>query len=497
MSDESFSLGNLFQSTTVVFLGNVIGAGSAFLMRVISGQYLSVDGYGKLVLALSVFNIVSIFTLMGLPRGLAKMIPNIENKRSRVFSVLLFSLVVSGLVSVVSIVILREFPGVVPFDVPSSIMTVFLISIPLNIGLRVLIGGFRGLGLARYQLILQNIVYQFGVTLLIICAVLIGVDIVGLSLSWPIALGFGLLLAGIAFYRETANEPTETIGPRSGIQWIGSLLIFSLPLMLSDSLWLLTQYLDNLLVGFFRGNTELGGYDAAFSLSRLLLQPLTAFAFLALPLFSRFHSENRIAEIRQYYSLIAKWLVFVTLPLFLFLVSFPELVISITFGDEFRFGAIVLTIVASGFFFHVLVGLNNRLLTASGDTYKILYGNVFALTANLILNVLLIPIFGIVGAAIASASTYVVANAYWTALVYRKFGVQPLSKKYVFPVFVSLIGYVSVFQVSGLIFDRTGFRIVSIVIVFGFLHLGSIVGLGLEEEDREMIENALSRFVSL
>jgi len=106
-------------------------------------------------------------------------------------------------------------------------------------------------------------------------------------------------------------------------------------------------------------------------------------------------------------------------PVLLLLVAFPEWVLGF-FGAGFRSGAPVLAILAAGQFINVALCLSDTALMMSGYV-KVVRNNIFlGALLNVLLNALLIPAYGPVGAAVATA----------TAIAVKRLGAVYLMRKY-------------------------------------------------------------------
>jgi O-antigen/teichoic acid export membrane protein len=96
------------------------------------------------------------------------------------------------------------------------------------------------------------------------------------------------------------------------------------------------------------------------------------------------------------------------------------------FGPEFEAGATALRILVIGQFLNVFVGTTGLLLSMSGHERYLQRTMVIGATANIILNVTLIPILGINGAAIATSLSLSGINLANLAWVRKTMEIQPI-----------------------------------------------------------------------
>jgi O-antigen/teichoic acid export membrane protein len=229
--------------------------------------------------------------------------------------------------------------------------------------------------------------------------------------------------------------------------------------MLSAGLIFLVRDMDTIMIQYYLSSDSVGIYDAGYVIGQTLTTALGAFGFLFLPLMSELHAEDRMKEINNLYSVVTKWVVFVTFPVLLIVISFPSGVIRHTFGPDYSSGSTVLLIIATTYFIRASMGPNQQLLSAFGETKFIMWVNGFVLVLNLILNIILIQIVGIVGAAIASFVSFTVMSGGYNWLLLKKYSVHPFSTSVSLPILaysiifsLMLLAYKSLINISDLVF---------------------------------------------
>jgi len=189
--------------------------------------------------------------------------------------------------------------------------------------------------------------------------------------------------------------------------------------------------------------------------------------YLFQPIMAEYDAESDYHRMDKLYKIITRWLVILTFPVFALLVLFPEPVLETFFGAEYRAGGFALMLLAIGLYATRFVGLSGSFLTATGDTKVLMYVSGATAALNFGLNILLIPIFGIVGAAIATVSSTILNNGLQAGYVYKTTRIQPFTKELLFPTALSFVclGGMRIIIPS----SRTGFFV-------GFL-IASMLGL--------------------
>jgi O-antigen/teichoic acid export membrane protein len=113
-------------------------------------------------------------------------------------------------------------------------------------------------------------------------------------------------------------------------------------------------------------------------------------------------------------------------PVFVTLAVFAPLLMSL-FGPQFRAGATALTILSLAMFVNIGTGAVGAVLSMGGKSSWVLLDNSIALLLNVVLNLALIPRFGMTGAAIAWAVAIVVGNLLPLVQVWRLWQLQPVT----------------------------------------------------------------------
>ncbi len=443
MSVSSDDLSSLLASTTLILFGIGLTSVSQLLERVLVARAFGPDVYGEVAMGMAIMTIGTTVSLLGLSQGIARYVSRFDNERD-VRGAWWMGMGLGVPVSViVSAVLLWNVERIVPYlfesGSSSDLLSLFVLVIPVHVGVTVSVATLRGLENTRYKLYAKDLL-QPGVRLaLIVVVVVAGAGVASVGYAYIVS-GIVALAAASAF----SNRLVDLVGPTRFR--VREMLAFSTPLLLSALLSVLLTRMDTLMVGYFRTATEVGMYSAAYPLANSLLMVLSAFGYLYLPLTSRLDADGKHDEVDGIYRLTTKWMYVVTFPGFLTFLLFPGDVLSLFFGPEYTDGGIALAILSVGFFTSAALGRNRSTLTALGHTPLILAADVLTLGLNFSLNVALIPSYGFVGASIASVAAYVTRNIALSTILYLKAGISPFSRQTVtayvaLPVTVLPVGF--------------------------------------------------------
>lgn len=426
MSDEKAdALSSLLSSATLVFAGSAIASVSKLAERIVIGRLLSLDAYGEVTLGMAVLSLASIVSLVGLTQGVPRYMSRFDDEAST-RGVWATGLLVGGGLSLTTAALLYVFAEPVAtlmFDGVEStrLLRLFVLAIPLVVGFKVGVGGIRGMENTIYKTYVADLFYPLVRIGLIVALISAGAGIYAVGYAYIAAAAAAFVGAHLLLHRLVPLAGRVQTYPKE-------MLLFSLPLIVSTVLSVLLTRTDTLMIGYFWSSSQVGLYEAAYPLANGMLIVLASFGFLYLPLASRLDADGEREMLDSVYKLTTKWIYVVTFPAFLTFVVFPGDVLAVFFKDAFAQGGLALSILAVGFFTNAAGGRNRETLSALGYTKLILAGNAVAFVANIGLNLLLIPVYGFVGAAVASAASYVSLNVFIYLVLRFRFDISPFSR---------------------------------------------------------------------
>jgi len=174
----------------------------------------------------------------------------------------------------------------------------------------------------------------------------------------------------------------------------------------------INQYADVLTISLFGSPEEVGIYRAVWQLSLLISFGTAIAAAIITPLFARYHRQgDRLALLGALHKARLLGLA-VALPALLFILVYGENLISYLFGAGFTVGAPVLIILALTQTANALFGPLGQLLSMTGHEAISARLHILAAGANIALNLLLVPQYGIMGAALATLGSYLILNIF-------------------------------------------------------------------------------------
>jgi O-antigen/teichoic acid export membrane protein len=222
--------------------------------------------------------------------------------------------------------------------------------------------------------------------------------------------------------------------------WGGrELVVFSFPLFGNNVIEILMVSASTLLLGYFKSADQVGFYNVAVTLARLLEMPLAALAFIYLPIATAAHKGQSIQEVEKLYQSSTKWIMLISLPVLLVILLDAEFIVVLLFGQAYHSAAEALRILSLGYFVHAALGPNGMTLLAFGARRAIFLTTGLAALISVVLGVALIPKWGATGAAIGVALALSISNVFISVNMYLRAGIHPLNSSYLKPLAFSLI----------------------------------------------------------
>ena len=198
------------------------------------------------------------------------------------------------------------------------------------------------------------------------------------------------------------------------------------PLTIVGGLQLMYSYIDIIILGFFHSNEDVGAYRVVVQLGMLVVFGLTAINQMLHPYFSRLYVQQEIKKLQKivtYSSLVISGIA--VIPALIFLLG-GGFVLKTVFGNEFSVGAIPLAILTMGQLANAMFGSVGALLNMTGHEKDAMRGMFYSFILNTILSFVLIPEYGMTGAAISTAISLLVWNIILRNYVKKRLNIEPI-----------------------------------------------------------------------
>ncbi len=397
---KSESFKKYFINTSWLFGEKIVRILISFVVTIFVIRYLGPKDFGLLSYALSFYGLFSTISILGLETiTIRELVKNPDKRDDLLGSVFLLRLL-GGVSTIIFIALTLYFSGE---STNISILILIVSSSAIFHSFSVVDYYFRAEVKAKYS------VYIFLSTVLIVAIIKIMLIIFEAQLIYfAIAFSVEFILAAAGFMIVYRFNKLKLSRWKFNKEIAVSLLKDSWPLILSGLAISVYMKVDQVMIKNMLNSEEVGFYAAAVRLSEawyFIPVALTSSLFPAIVNAKKVGEEFYNNRIQKLYDILAWMAIAIALPVSIF----SSDIIRIIFGNEFNSAAPVLTIyVWAGV--AVFLGVASNQYLANENYTKLSFFRTFiGMIFNVVLNFILIPEYGIVGAAVATLISYSVA----------------------------------------------------------------------------------------
>lgn len=403
-----------------------IGAAAQFGFTLLAARILGADGSGLFFLALTVVTMATVISRQGTDSTITRFVAEAidAGRRGEVRGVLSLSLRLVAVGSIALSVLVMATAGWAASmlfgkeELSPVLFVMALVIWPLAASL-VQSEALKGAGWIQSGVALQSVVPW----------VIASALMLPLARVWGVAGAAGALVVG---YVATAGA-AWVLWVRATTQWADSepgfdkatLLRASLPLLWVASINVVMNWSGSIFLGVWGTKADVGVFNAAFRTAMLVSLVLLAVNSVVGRLFAAAHQRGDAGTIRTLLHRSTKVMTLWALPMTILFVLAPVQVMAL-FGAEFETGGIALVVLAIAQFINVAAGSLGKLLIMTGHERAVRSAVVVTGVVSVASSLLLIPTFGVLGAAIAAAFAIVIRNVLCGWAVWRVFRIAPL-----------------------------------------------------------------------
>ncbi|MBD3313728.1 oligosaccharide flippase family protein [Candidatus Woesearchaeota archaeon] len=400
------------KGTLIIFVFSILSAFLGYLVRLVLARGLTKEEYGLFYAVFSFFALLVLFRDLGLNQAVSKFLPeflhkndysSIKNTLISVFSIqTLISVVIAAVTIIFADQIAEHFFHTQSASFVIKLLALMFLLMPFE---DVIMYSFQGF---------QKMLYYAGVGFMRILVILMLVSYLlstGMGIKAPvIAYLLAYIIVPLLFIPFFLREFPQFITAETKVtkKLIKKLLRFGLPLVAGSFGFILMTYTDTIIISYFWSLKEVALYQVASPTARLTLYLGYALAAVFLPLSSELWAKGKKENLRIGMELMYKYSFLAVIPVALLMLMFPQLILKILFGPDYIEAGLVMQILAFGTIFYTVGHINGNVLSGigmPGQNTRILLG---AALFNLVLNLILIPMYGIIGAAVSTLLCWII-----------------------------------------------------------------------------------------
>ena len=417
-------LKDIFTDSLVIFIIKVFGAGMSFLFTIIISNKYDASGVGLFYLAISVLNILMLFSKLGMENAIIKYVSILkQSENAKAISGLKRSSTKLTLsISIAGTVVCILGSGVIcnyifhKSNLRDILIFIVIANIPFSISM-ILVSFLKGFGDIKHALFLES---AFIPTLNVI---LILITIYWFRIESFIMIGFTYLfttviLLAVVLIRD--RKVSKTLKDNNDELFeFKTLLITARPLLLVASTNYLLSSTDTLMLGIMRTEAEVGIYNIASKITMLPSMLLVAVNTVLGPRFSVLFYQNKLDELKRLLQKTSRFMLMIAVVIYSLFIFSAKLIVWL-FGSSFAGVEPIIYVVSIGQLFLLATGPVATLLMMTGNEKLHRDNTLYSTLLNIVFNAIFIPLYGAFGAALATSMSIIIKNVVATILVYKK-----------------------------------------------------------------------------
>ncbi len=422
--DENLTL--LAKSSIIVFIGIFLSKLFTYLYKIVVGRYYGPDEYGVFSIALVVLGVFTAVASVGLSDGLNRFLPIfiLKKEEKKINYLLFFTNKIFLFTSLFSAILLFSLSNVISVNIfhdsaISIYLKIFALAIPFQVYSYIYYSVIRSYEKISAYSFGTNILQNVAKFIFILLFIYLGASVYN-SISYSYVLGI-FILAVFGFYYckhflHTKFLEKGTLLPKEKIVLSKEVFSYSWPILLFSVIGSVILWIDTFSIGILKDSYWVGIYNAAVPIAFLLFIFTEIFMQLFFPIITKELSNKNYFVSSELSKQVLKWIFIINLPALFLIILFPGVLINFFWGEEYLAASNSLIFLSIGYFFFSLATVSNNMISSLGKSKTILNNLIVICILNLALNFLLIPRFGIEGAALATMICFII----WSMIIFTE-----------------------------------------------------------------------------
>lgn len=393
----------------------LVALSSIIILPILTKNYNPQD-YGVWVQLMVTLGLIPNIASLGLPYTMVRFLAcenDTTNIQEGFYTIFLTILIFSAFISLIILIISQEL-AIILFNGYLSITIILSILAPivtLNVLFLNYFRTFQQMKLYSLFTLSQTYVYIILVSFIIF----IGGTLTNAAIGYLIAQLLVLLIMGLVIIRNIGFKIPK-------FNYFKEYLSFGLPTIPSMFSYWIVDSSDRYIIGLLLGTAFVGYYNPGYMLGSIIMMLIAPISVIIIPVLSKHYEENNVNEVRKHLKYSLKYYLAIAIPSVVG-ISFlsKNLLLFLTTPDIAINGFIITPFTALSALFYGIFVIFSQIIILKKET-KIL-GSAWLIAAilNIILNLFLIPYLGILGAAIATLISYMLASSFSIIYSIRNF----------------------------------------------------------------------------
>ena len=404
---------SLLKGTLYIGISHLVFILSGYIINVWLARHLGPNNYGIYGIIISFVTIINICLTGGLSQAISKFCSENETLANSIKNSILKILIpFSSIIAIICFFLAPIIAGILKDNKLINFIRVSVLIIPLFTIYAIYIGYFNGIHLFNKQSYLLILYSSLKLVFIILLSIYFG--LYGSIIGFVFAL-LGTILLGISFSEKGKSDYFNHL----------KIIKFAFPIIINSIFLVITMNLGLLMTKSILINNKLVGYyNASVTLTRAPYFLISGvIGSIMLPAVSSSIKKQHLEKTKN---LINRWIKFsliIVLPI-TFLSSFTSsTLINLFYSEQYSPSARPFSILIYGMMFFGIFTILSAILKGAGKPYIPMIIISISLILNFILNIYLIPEYQLIGAAISTSISGLLAIILISYLIFKEFGV--------------------------------------------------------------------------
>jgi O-antigen/teichoic acid export membrane protein len=367
-----------------------------------------------------------------------------------------------------------------------TMFQLFSVALPFFTLMSITLWATQGFQTVKYATLVRDILRPLSNLILVFVFYLLGEQILGAVVAYIASVALG---AAFALYYLTKIFPRILDRETETLYESRALFSVSGPMIIANFTQYINLWTALIVLGIFTSAGEVGIYDVASRTATLSALVLISFGGIFSPMISSLHQQGLTADLGYLYKDVSRWTFTGALVFFLVTALLAKDVMAF-FGEDFVVGWPVIVIVAAAQLFNSSVGPTARVLAMTGRQRMVMTATISSAIVAVVANLLLVPDFGIFGAAVATAAALVVSNSLSLFFVRRFLGFWPYERRYIKPLAAGAVACLAVYLLRLVLPGYDGLLALALFTpLFLAVFAVTLTSLGLSPSDRQFLSS--------
>jgi len=500
-SDLPAYLPQVAKGALINLSGTIIRTLLAYGYTVMLARMLPVSDLGRYFLIMTVVNIIGLACTVGMDFGVVRYVSLYagEGNFRLAYKMLATALSIGVMIGiVVAAFVIALAPVAVDRlhesgDTSIAALRIFAISIPFWVAARLFNSTTQGLHRMRYQVYSRDLGEQLSKLTLTIAALMLGAGLLGVIWANVASVLVAMLLSLFFTFKIMSRQGENLVQGAKGSA--RDLLRYSFPLAFSNILGMVMVWSDMLIMGYLGTSTEVGFYGAALRVGVISSALFLSFTTVFTPVISDLHNKRFTGQLNSLYKTVTRWIFICTLPLVLLQLLFADPIMGM-FGNQFAAGSGALMILALSQMVNSASGPAGYMVLMSGRSRMELLNISAALGISVLACFLLIPSYGLIGAALANLAAAAVINTMRATEVWIFMHTHAYDLGYIKPLLAGTASVAMVVLLGRYFIGNTGlFRVAILAASMLVVYTAVTVMLGLSAQDKTVLGLVKKRLI--